>query len=203
MMEFRVITDAVAEPLTLEEARDHLRLTPYGSPEEHPDDSYVTALISAAREWCEEYLRRALSTKIIEVAYDSFYDDDLKLPILPVQSITSVTYTDVGQVTTTLPTSVYNFNLFKNRIDLKYNQNWPNLGQGFNPVVVTAVVGYTNGESPEVPIPESIRRAMLLIIANLYENRQQDQLGSTRISFNSLPMGVYALLQPYRLGLGM
>jgi hypothetical protein len=43
---------------------------------------------------------------------------------------------------------------------------------------------------------------MLLIVGNLYANRQEDQLGNTRISFNSLPMGVYNLIQPYRLGLG-
>jgi hypothetical protein len=99
---------------------------------------------------------------------------------------------------------VYGVDTFANKLYLKYNQQWPEIQDTVNPVIVTAVVGYTNGESPDTyPFPAPIKSALNLIIANLYENRQQDQVGTTRISFNSLPMGVYSLLQPYRLGLGM
>jgi uncharacterized phiE125 gp8 family phage protein len=203
-MNFREITPVATEPLTLEEAQTHLRLDVYGSPPAHPDDDYVTDLIRAAREWCEEYLQRALATKTIEIAYDSFKDNKLRFPVVPVQSVTSVEYIDTDGATQTLATTVYGFDIFRNQLYLKYNQQWPELQDTVNPVIVTAVVGYTDGQSPDTyPLPESIRRAMLLIIGNLYENRQQDQLGATRISFNSLPMGVYALLQPYRLGQGV
>ena len=45
---------------------------------------------------------------------------------------------------------------------------------------------------------ELIRTAVLLVLAHLYENRQEVQ-GSAA---NQIPMGVRDLLQPYRLGLG-
>jgi uncharacterized phiE125 gp8 family phage protein len=203
-MRYRETSQVVTEPITLDEAREHLRLDPYGSPPVHPDDDYVTALITAARTWTEEYLRRALATKTIEIVYDSFYDIDLALPLAPVQSVTSVEYIDRDGATQTLATTVYGVDTFANKLYLKYNQQWPEIQDTVNPVIVTAVVGYTNGESPDTyPFPAPIKSALNLIIANLYENRQQDQVGTTRISFNSLPMGVYSLLQPYRLGLGM
>lgn len=203
-MNFREITPVSAEPLTLEQARTHLRLDVYGSPPEHPDDTYVQDLITAARQWCEDYLQRALATKTIEIVYDSFIDNKLRLPVAPIQSITSIEYIDTDGNTQTLATTVYGLDIYRNQIYLKYNQQWPDLQPTVNPVTVTAVVGYTDGQSPDpYPIPEPIRRGMLLIISNLYENRQQDQLGATRISFNSLPMGVYSILAPYRLGQGV
>lgn len=191
------------EPLTLEQARDHLRVTPYGSPLEHPDDTYISALITSAREFCEEYTRRALATKTVEVVFDSWSDNKLVLPFAPLQSVTSVQYVDVTGVTQTLATTVYGVDRFRRQIYLKAGQTWPPLYSDPNPIIVTAEVGYTNGQSPDIyPMPETIMSAMKLIIGNLYENRQQDLLGSTRISFNSLPLGVYNLLQPYRLGMG-
>ncbi len=203
-MNYIQTSEVQTEPLTLEQARDHLRVTPYGSPLEHPDDTYISALITSAREFCEEYTRRALVTKTVEAVFDSWSDNKLVLPFAPLQSVTSVQYVDVDGVTQTLATTVYGVDRFRRQIYLKTGQTWPSLYSDPNPIIVTAEVGYTNGQSPDIyPMPQPVLSAMKLIIGNLYENRQQDQLGSTRISFNSLPMGVYNLLQPYRLGIGL
>ena len=201
-MSYRVVVPATVEPITLAEARSHLRIDAFGSPPSHPDDDYIEQLISIAREWTEDYLRRALATKTIDIVYDNF--DDLAIPVQPVQSITYIKYQDVDDVQQTVSSSIYKLNQFYGEVILKYNQSWPSVYPEDGVVTMRAVVGYTTGQSPDiVPMPFPIKAAMLLIIGNLYENRQQDLLSNTRMTFNSLPMGVYNLIQPYRLGLGM
>jgi uncharacterized phiE125 gp8 family phage protein len=197
-MKVKIITPVVTEPVSLADARTHLRIEPYGSPPEHPDDLYVETLISVAREWCEQYLQRSLATQTLEVAYDNF-TETLYLPNAPIQSVTEVTYVDENGATQTLYTSIYELDWYEDKLKLKYGQTYPKARS----VKITYVGGYTNGQSPDTdPLPFAIKAAMLLIVGNLYANRQEDQLGNTRISFNSLPMGVYNLIQPYRLGLG-
>jgi uncharacterized phiE125 gp8 family phage protein len=199
---YKVITPASIEPVTLAEARSHLRIDAFGSPPSHPDDDYIEQLISVSREWLEDYLRRALATKTIDASFDSF--DEIEIPFQPVQSITSIKYQDVYDVEQTVATTVYKLDTFSGNVVLKYNQTWPSTYPEEGVVKVRAVVGYTTGQSPDIePMPFPIKAAMLLIIGNLYENRQQDLLSNSRATFNSLPMGVYNLIQPYRLGLGM
>ena len=202
-MKYRVTTPPTSEPVTLEEARTHLRIEPYGSPPEHPDDTYITTLITVAREFCEQYLERALVTQTITSVTNAF-SKSLVLPNAPIQSVTSITYVDENGVTQTLPETVYELDTYDNKIRLQYDQQYPKTRPQEDAVTITYVAGYTNGESPDIyPLPAPVKAAMLLLIGNQYENRQQDVLGNTRISFNSLPLGVYNLLQPYRLGLGM
>lgn len=93
------------EPLSLEQARDHLRLTAAGSPPSHPDDDWLTSFaIGAAREACEQETGRSLAPQLFELAVPRFpghsaprrYGDfayGLRLPMAaPLISIESVTY---------------------------------------------------------------------------------------------------------------
>lgn len=202
-MTYRITEQPSAEPLTLEEAREHLRVTPYGSPLVHPDDDYIEALVVAARKFCEEYTRRALPTQTIRFPLDSF-DGNIYVPLQPVQSISSITYIDTDGAQQTLATSVYELDEYRGEMVLKYGQSWPNTRDQVNAVTITAVVGYTDGQSPDTnPLPEDIKCAMKLIIGNLYEHRTQDVVSGSQLNFNSLPMGVYSLLQPYRLEMGL
>lgn len=202
-MNYKAITPPSSEPITLAEARTHLRIEPFGSPLEHPDDPYINSLITIAREFCEQYLERSLATQTVQMVVDNFADT-IYLPNAPIQSIDSITYIDINGAIQTLATSVYELDAYENKIRLKYDQEWPVVRSQEDAVTITFTAGYTNGLSPDTyPLPAPIKAAMLLIIGNYYENRQQDVLGNTRISFNSLPLGVYNLLQPYRLGLGL
>lgn len=205
-MDYRVISQIGIEPITLAEARTHLRLIPYGSPESHPDDNYVERLISISREWVEQYTRRVLQTKTIEV-YANTFEPQFVFQFLPIQEVDSITYLANDNTTKTVANGVYKFKVYENeaKLILGYNQEMPNdVIPEESAITITVNAGYTNGSSPDTyPLPYPIKAAMLLIVGHLYENRQEDVLGNTRISFNSLPMGVYSLLQPYRLGIGM
>lgn len=199
-MAYKITVPATVEPVSLAEARTHLRIIPFGSPLEHPDDTFIQNCIVIAREFCEQYIERALAQQTIEMALDDFPVQSIALPLAPTTSITSIKYFDIDDVEQTVLTSVYGLDDYSepNWIILKANQQWPLSNKGANNVKVLMDVGYLPAN-----VPAPIKAAMLLIIGNLYENRQQDVLGNTRISFNSLPLGVYNLLQPYRLNMGM
>lgn len=199
-MAYKIITAATTEPVSLVEARSHLRIESFGSPEAHPDDGYVSALITVAREWCEKYTGRALASQTIEMALDDFPEDAIELPLTPVTSITSVKYIDEDGIEQTLSNTYYGLDDYSqpNWLLLKSGFKWPDTNGGANNVKIRMVVGNTSAN-----IPKPITAAMFLIIGNLYENRTEDQVATARASFNSLPLGVYNLLQPYRLTLGV
>jgi uncharacterized phiE125 gp8 family phage protein len=201
-LKYKVTTQVQTEPISLETARDQLRLDTYGSPPVHEDDDLVTALITAAREWCELYLKRALAKQIVTAVSDSFLTvgSVLTLPLTPIQSIDSITYVDTNGATQTLATSVYTFDEFNNEIVLKYGQRYPATRCEANAVIITYTAGHTDGQSPDNnPCPKPVTQAMLLTIGHLYEHRES-------VDFNNLqelPLGVTHLLQPYRIGLGL
>lgn len=198
-MAYKIITAATTEPITLAEARSHLRIEAFGSPLAHPDDAQIAMMITSAREWCEQYTSRAFAVQTIEMAMDIF-PDAIELPLVPTNSITSVTYSDTANATQTLSNTVYLLDDYSkpNKLALTLNSVWPSTSEVTNNIKVRMVVGNTS-----VTIPSPIKSAILLLIGSLYENRQEDLQSSSRATFNSLPLGVYNLLQPYRLALGV
>lgn len=87
MIPFRMTQQPSSEPLTLAEVRLHLRQyqdgdTPGYTPsaggdtpsfaEDYPDDSWVRSKISAAREFCEEFLGFPLTDGVYVEGYDGF-----------------------------------------------------------------------------------------------------------------------------------
>jgi hypothetical protein len=65
--------------------------------------------------------------------------------------------------------------------------------------LAAAVLGGTAGSSPILVNP-SIKAACLLILGNLYSNREDVVIGTIS---SELPMGSRSLLTPYRVGLGV
>jgi uncharacterized phiE125 gp8 family phage protein len=193
-MSVKVITPASTFPVTLAQARTHLRLVPYGDPPIHPDDDYIsTFLIPSATAWVEQYLDRALVSQTVELALNEF-SDRVYLPLGNVQSVTSVKALIDG-VETTVSTDVYGINDYSSSayLYLKLNQVWPDIDSVDNAVKVRYVVGYT-------AVPTPIVSSIYLLIGHLYENRQQNVIG---LSVNELPMGICSLLQTYRLNVGV
>lgn len=194
----------VSEVITLQEARSHLRVIPFGAPLAHPDDADILVMITAAREWAEEYIQRSISTQTLELALDEF---PAQFELVPyVQSVTSIKYMDVNNVEQTITPLDYVVDNYSTPawIVPSYGISWPATYEAANTVKVRFVSGYTNGLVPnDAPCPSMIIAAMKLIIGNLYDNRQQDVLANSAMSFTSLPLGIYTMLQPYRLGLSI
>ena len=160
-------------PVTLGEAKDHLRLTDIGGPHEH--NSMIADLIIAATEDVEAHTGRALVQRSFEYRQNGF--DNIQLPRNPVDSVTSVKYIDTDGAEQTLATSVYYTDLFHEPglIKLAYNQSWPNYRNERGSVRVVFVAGYALGGSNSPPddyrvnIPRSIKQAILMLVEDMYE----------------------------------
>ena len=102
---YKVTTQPAEEPLTLTEAKTHLKV------EVTADDSLITALIQAAREEAEQYLNLKLITQTVTEKLDCFpsYEETnlILLSAAPVVSVESVKYQDEDDTQQTLSTDRY------------------------------------------------------------------------------------------------
>lgn len=135
------------------------------------EDSLLTALITAAREYCEGFTGRALATQTIE-AYPEYFCGDMELPRPPLQSVTSVKYKDSESTETTLTEDtdyIVDTDSVFGRLVLPYNKNWPTFtAYPVNPIRVRYDAGYSDTD----PIPQTIKLAMLLLIGHWHKNRE-------------------------------
>jgi len=186
----RRITAPAATPISLTEAKAHLRVS--GS----TDDTLITALVDAATQHLDGWagtLSRALVTQTWEVLMDAFPPGrEIELPLGPVQSVTSVVYTDEDGGAQTMAGADYALDAAAPipRIVLGEDASWPSTDAIPNAVVVRFVCGY--GAAADVPAP--IRAAALLIVGDLYRNRE----AASDVEILPNPT-VDRLLSPYRI----
>jgi uncharacterized phiE125 gp8 family phage protein len=188
-MALSLVTAAAAEPLTLTEAKLHLRV------DHSTDDDLITALIKASREYCENFTRRAIPSQTFDLKLDGF-PDLIELPMPPVTAITSITYVDANGDTQTLSSSLYRTDLpsgpkaQRARIEPAYGQVWPSTRAVVNAVTVRFVAGYST-------YPGSILAAMKLLIGHWYEQREAVSV-SIGANVQTVPIAVDSLLWPYK-----
>jgi len=194
-------TEPTAEPITLAEAKTHLRVSTID------EDSYITSLISAARLHTESVTNRALITQTWDLYLDRFPSSpylSVELPKPKLQSITYIKYTDVNGTLQTWDASNYDVDgdSFLGLVYPVYQGDWPS-GVRDHPKAVTIryVAGYapSGASSPEdqadnVPMP--LKQAILLLVGHLYENREAS---SQNLNVTSTPMAYESLIASYRV----
>lgn len=165
-MTLRLITPPAVEPVTLAEAKAHLRVTHAG------DDALITALVSAAREQCEHILGRALIEQTWELTLDAF-PDAIRLDHPPIASVTSLSYVDPAGTTQVWPAPNYYLDKASEPgwITPAYGGSWPDVRDQANAVIVRYVAGYG---AAAAAVPLAIRQWLLLAIGSLYETRERD-----------------------------
>ena len=183
----QLITAPASEPITLAEAKEHLRV------DFDEDDTLITSLIVAAREHLENSIARRLVTQTWEVTYPEF-KDELILPETPLQSITSVTYLDSDGDSQTLASTVYEADTTTEPglIRRTYLQTWPVTRAVWNAVVIRYVVGYGTASD----VPQALKQAMYLHIGTMYEFRESVMAG---MNVATVPMAYESLISPYRV----
>lgn len=169
MIRFSVITPAVAEPLTLTEAKGWLQLDEIGE-----DDALVYGLMATARETCEAETGKILMTTTLDQYFDCFPGRCIELAFGPVQSVTSVKYLDSAAAEQTYSATNYTVDTSgpRARIVLKDSAAWPSHGSFPNAVIVRYIAGYTSAAA----VPKSLKTAMLLEMRLLYDNREDTEL---------------------------
>ena len=185
---FAVDIAASTAILTTAEAKTHLKV------DTDADNDYIDNLVSAATESAQIFTNRYFINTTITQHGDT-WSDISTLFKSKVSSITHIKYFDSDNSEQTLATSVWlsDINHQPARIGLKPNQSFPSLADRINAVNCKYVVGYGSAASD---VPEGIREAVLLIVGNLYENRQEVVVG--RIA-TELPKSAQYLLEQYKI----
>ena len=177
--------------LTPEDLHSHLRLFPTGSPPAHPDDDYITALIAASTQAAEDYMQRALMPRTVTLKRERFARR-LYLPVYPVLSVDSITYTDPDGDSQTLTDFTFT-DAQPAYIDI---ESPPHVFDKGRPVTIMVTAGYAVEDSPPRPVPEIFKSAVKLMVGNLYENRETVVVGTIT---SQLPQSFEYLLHPHRV----
>ena len=163
-------TGPAVEPLTVAEAKLHLRV------DISDDDAYIGTLITAAREWVENYLDRTLITTQLILRAAEFPTEELELarpPMVASGTATAVviTYTLADTTTATLSTALYRVDrtTTPGNVAPIINGTWPSdVIEDANAVAVTYWAGYG---PTSASVPATIRHACLMLIGHWYDRR--------------------------------
>ncbi len=204
-MSLQLINPPAEEPVTLTEAKLHLRV------DFIEDDTLITALISAARQAAESITGRQMVTARWKYILDGFPGSSLMglsidksftlpghallIPKVPVQSIISIDYLDMNSVWQTMPAMTYARDLACEpaRITPVFGQIWPITLPQIGAVSVTFEAGYGSAAN----VPEGIKTWIKLRVGSLYQNREEvAAMGRGKIDL--LPF-IDGLLDPYRM----
>lgn len=221
-MLLRLVTPPAAEPVTLAEAKEHLRV------EDSRDDAYITTLVIACRQYLEQVCWRGLLTQTWEAVFTGFVGEDrfqlpeftglpsitaesgwiswgdwqrfkpyLELPMGQLAAstpIVSFNYTDSSGNVVALAASNYDVDSVSapGRIRLAYGKSWPTTLGRWDAVKVQYKVGWATAGE----VPEVLRHAVKLHLSQMYEHRAPQITG--RI-LSPVDMSYDALIAPYRL----
>ena len=164
----KVIT-APEEIITVDDAAEFMRAE-FSSSEE----SLIETFITAARQWCEEYLRRAIGVQTLELRIKGFpYNNGPITLRAPLIDVTSVKYLDSDLVEQTLDAADYVVSDAEPPVIVPVGA-WPVSYGSADAVRVEYRAGYYPGGSPKLSevLPKTIRTAMLMMVADMYTNRE-------------------------------
>lgn len=183
-MTLLLVTGPAEEPVTLEEARAHLRL------DATAEDGLLAALITAARGALEGQTRRAFVTQGWRLVLNQWPGAEVTLPLAPVSAVTAVTLHDTDGDHAVDP-SAYETALAGDAPLLACVAGWP------APVkrIAGISIDFTAGYGAAANVPQPLKLAILLLATHWFENREPVSLGETG---RELPLDVASLIAPYR-----
>lgn len=193
-MALKINTHPVINPVSLDEAKDHIRVT------HSSEDSLILRLVTAATRWAEDYTGYKFCTQTWDYYMDTFpyrtaysfnyagSGDDFEiipLPYPPLQSVTHVKYYNGSNVLTTLVEDTdYRVDTYHEPGRVEPIESWPDTYDRLMAVQIRFVCGYTDLDD----IDDDIKTAILMRFADLYENRQESYvvMGGLSVSQNTI-----------------
>ena len=136
-------------------------------------------------------MQRALMPRTVTLKREVFASR-LYLPVYPVLSVDSITYTDPDGNSQTLTDFTFT-DAQPAYIDI---ESPPHVFDKGRPVTIVVTAGYAVEDSPPQPVPEVFKSAVKLMVGNLYENRES-VTASTIVQ--KLPQSFEYLLHPHRV----
>lgn len=205
------------EPVTIEQLDAHLRGDGLLASSE-PD--FLSDLITAARNYVEEYTRRALISQEWTLTLNNWptIDSDMgwwdgvrqgsilaqntdfiRLPIAPLRSVTEIRTYNMDDTSAVFPEANYHLdvNATPGEIYLKDGHIWPVFTRRRSGIVIKYVAGY--GELL-TDVPGALRMVIRQLAGHWYENREfvNPQSGLI-ISRAGTPLHIQSVLNRYRI----
>jgi uncharacterized phiE125 gp8 family phage protein len=185
-----MVTPPPVQPVTLDEAKMHLRI----EAGETQDDALITGLIAAASMTIEHWLSRALVEQTLELRLDMFPDDVVILPRGPVAGVESVAYDDISQVEQIIAAESYRVDTSIDQYGRVYPVDpWPAAYDATGSARFRYVAGWLAPEGAATT-PQPIKVAINLLVAHWYINTE-----AAGGDMSVMPLGVQELVAPYRV----
>lgn len=197
-----ILVDAPAvEPVTLDQVKVHCAI------DASDFDDLLTGYIAAVRahiDGRDGTLGRALVAQTWDLKLSGFLPR-IDLPLPPLQSVTSISYTDTGGNSQALDASAYQVTGIGAAqgaaILPAYGTTWPATRDVPEAVTIRFVAGYPDdgGSPPDLAanVPGAIKTAILEMVADLWANREN--VAAEQIYPVPMPANARALLWPYRV----
>jgi uncharacterized phiE125 gp8 family phage protein len=184
-----LITPPALEPVSLAEAKAHLRI------DADDDDALVTAAIVAARIHVEAATRRALIEQGWRIYLDAWPRKRIvPIPIAPLLAVESITVFDGAGEPVVVEADDYEVDTVSvpGRLVLSAQAPAP-VGRAVNGIEIEVSAGY--GPSG-IDVPGPLRQAIMMLVAHWYEHR--GAVGHD-LAIAIPPFGFDALIAPYRI----
>jgi uncharacterized phiE125 gp8 family phage protein len=177
-------TPPLIEPVTLSEAKAHLRVT------HADDDTYISTLIKTARMTVEAQTGLALIAQAWSVFLDDWPCAVVTLPLWPVIDVIDIkTYGDDNVAAIIDPAHYYEDRTSRpSRIVLRGSRSWVRPGRVANGIEILLSIGFGASASS---VPEPLRQAVLQLVGHWYATRGD-------ASTTQQPLHIAELLRPYR-----
>ncbi len=140
------------------EAKQQLRL----DEDNTEDDTRITGIVAAVIQEISDWTGRVIEKTSSQFVLDGFVDH-IRLPIVPLISVTKINYIDSDGIVQTMPTNQYRVDTRKlfPVITPVYGESWPVTTDAPESVSVFYDAGYET-------LPEKLKTAGLLLIEDLY-----------------------------------
>jgi uncharacterized phiE125 gp8 family phage protein len=194
------LTPPPVQPVTLAEVYAHLRLTPSGSPLEHPDDDMLETFIQTATEEVTGITHRSFVERRL-LLVTSGVPCDRVVPLLfpPVVSVLSVSYYDSANVLQTVDSANY-FVTDDQVPQLQFvdTYGFPSTYRSRDALRIEYMAGYEPVGSPGdylENIPARVKSAVLLGVQLLYDQLSPEQRERIERARDSLltPLKMYGV----------
>ena len=175
-----LITAPTAEPITVRDAKKQMRI------EHSDDDSLIARLINTAIAYVD--VRGALGRAMITQTWGEWLAPNpsvVYLTLGPVQSVSAIKYYDANNALQTDTLSNYHVLGTSGRtlISPKSGFSWPTTFQRDDAIKIEYIIGFGDAATD---VPETIRHALLMLVAHYYENRENELIG---VNSKTLPFG--------------
>lgn len=191
-MRLKLITAPATEPISLDEAKVHLKV------DGGEDNALISALITTARQLGESETKKAFITQTWELSLD-FAPVEIEIPKPPLQATgLSIKVIDAAGAETIVDAATYDIDASENspgRVKLRSGKSWPS-HRNFASFLINFKAGYGDNGTD---VPEKLKRALFLLIGHLYENRGDEGTVKARVQVIEEARVLFASYKIYRI----